>query len=135
MNLFNALGKVKISFTFMLVWTIATWILTPLFTRLFGMYGFPLVLLLVASSSLIVSSQAKRYVQFHFIESIYKGIASALLMGIAVVCVLRIDTRTFFTLPLAVAAGVATYVFALSYIFKINILKEIKSLSVTKQNP
>ena len=66
MNLFNALGKVKISFILMFVWTVSTWILTPLFTIWFGYFGFPFVLLIIASSSLAVSFIAKRFISFHF---------------------------------------------------------------------
>ena len=54
MNLFNALGKVKISFSFMLSWTVATWLLTPLFIRLFGLYGFPLNQLILSLTFVIV---------------------------------------------------------------------------------
>src|SRR3989338_2396402 len=38
-NMFNALGKVKISLYFMVFWTVVTWLLTPIFTKSYGIYG------------------------------------------------------------------------------------------------
>lgn len=39
-NIFNALGKVKKSFSFMLFWTAVMWFFTPLLTKILGPFGF-----------------------------------------------------------------------------------------------
>lgn len=130
MNLFNALGKVKISFSIMLVWTIATWILTPVFTSLFGYFGFPIVLLLIALSSLLVSTQAKHFVDFHFFSSIYKGILSSMLMGAVIFILLKMVPDLYGGIIVAAVSGIATYYFSLLFLFKTNILKELRSIFI-----
>lgn len=130
MNLFNALGKVKISFSIMLAWTVATWILTPLFTTWFGYVGFPLVLLIISSSSLLVSTQARRFVAFHFFHSIHQGIIASLLMGIVMSLLLKIVPNFYLGIIVSATCGIATYYYSLLFLFKTNILKELRSLFV-----
>src|SRR5690606_19447601 len=47
-NFLTAIGKIKVTLYFMVLWTAATWILTPLFIMLFGYNG-------VAAASFVVS--------------------------------------------------------------------------------
>jgi O-antigen/teichoic acid export membrane protein len=130
MNLFNALGKVKITFSLMFVWTLSTWILTPFFTRLFGYYGFPYVLLLIASSSAVVSFIAKRFVEFHFFKSIYKSLTAALFMGVVLFFVSRTVPHIYGDLIVSVLLGALTYYGTLLLFFKINLVKELRSLFI-----
>lgn len=128
MNLFNALGKVKITFILMFVWTVVTWILTPLFARFFGYYGFPYVLLIIASSSVIVSFIAKRFVVFHFFKSIYKSLVATILTGIVLLFVAQTIPNIYEDLVISVLLGALTYYGTLLLLFKINIIKELQTL-------
>lgn len=128
MNLFNALGKVKVSFTAMLFWTVSTWILTPLFTYLFGYIGFPIVLLIIASSSLLIAAIAKKYVEFQFASSVYKGLVSAFLMGTVILLAFRFVPALYPSIILAGLGAGATYFLVLYLGFKTNILKEVQLL-------
>ena len=131
MNLFNALGKVKISFTLMFVWTVTTWILTPLFTLWFGYFGFSYVLLIIASSSLAVSFIAKRYISFHFFKSIYQSLLSTVCMGIVLYIVMPLTYYLgYLGLALSALSGALTYYLVLLLLFKINLIKELQSLFV-----
>jgi len=130
MNLFNALGRVKITFSLMFFWTVVTWILTPLFTQLFGYYGFPYVLLLIASSSVIVSFIAKRFIIFHFFKSIYKSLVATVFMGIVLLIIAQTIPNIYEDLVISVIFGVFTYYITLLLLFKINLVKELQSLFV-----
>jgi len=130
MNLFNALGKVKITFTLMFIWTVATWILTPLFTRWFGYSGFPYVLLIIASSSLAVSFIAKRFISFHFFKSIYKSLFATFCMGIVLLLTMQIILNVYMSITFSLTLGALTYYAMLLYLFNINLVKELKSLFV-----
>ncbi len=130
MNLFNALGKVRISFSFMLIWTVATWILTPLFTRLFGYYGFPLVLLSIAVSSLFVSHRAKKLAPFHFGRSVYKALIGAPLMGLVMLLLLRLVPSVYAGMAVAGIMGALSYVVILKTVFKVDMVKELRALFV-----
>lgn len=128
MNLFNALGKVKVSFTAMLLWTVGTWILTPLFTIFFGYIGFPIVLLIIASSSLLVAAVAKKYVNFQFTVSIYKGLSSAAAMGAVTLIAFRFVPGLYPSIIVAAIAAAATYFLVLYSVFKVNIIEEVQVL-------
>lgn len=127
-NVFNALGKVKISFSFMIFWTIATWLLTPILTKLLGYYGFPVTQLLLSLTFIFVLVKAKRLINFNFINSVYKAIASTFIMGILVFIFVEITARSFFNFGLAILIGLISYFYILLFLFKIKLIDEVKSL-------
>lgn len=128
MNLFNALGKVKTSFMFMLFWTITTWICTPLFTAKFGMLGFPITQLILATSSLLVAGQAKKLVEFRFWHSIYKPLIATIVMVACIYAGLSIMPVTYLSMLLAVVGGAGVYFGVLFFVFNVNPVNEVKSL-------
>lgn len=127
MNLLNGLGKVKISFYFMVGWTALTWILTPLLTRIYGVYGFPLTLVILSSSFLLVQQQAKKYVHFIFIKNIIPFLISGIIMGF-VVFILSQFATSIPTLIILILSGIIVYMLSLFLIFKINLIEEVKLL-------
>lgn len=128
MNLFNALGKVRVSFTAMFLWTLSTWLLTPIFTHFFGYIGFPIVLLIIATSSLFVAAVAKKFVSFQFVASIYKGLISAVAMGGVILFAFRFVPGLYSSIVIAAISAAVTYFFFLYLVFKTNILKEVRML-------
>lgn len=127
-NLFNALGKVKISLFFMAVWTIATWVLTPLLTSLLGIYGFPLVQLLLSSSSVFVALTARKKIKFEFFSSMYKPLLSAIFMGSLVFVLVNLLTTTLASLIVTIILGILMYALSMRLFFKINLINEFRSL-------
>ncbi len=127
-NLFNAIGKVKISFFFMAFWTISTWVFTPIFSSLFGYYGFPLTQIVLACAFIIVVYKAKKIVNFSFIRPIYKSILSALLMAIILLFIKTYLPQTVISVGILVCLGIVVYIFSLRFLFKIDIINEFKNL-------
>jgi len=128
MNLLNGIGKVKISFYFMVGWTVATWILTPILTKFFGVFGFPVTLVILSSSFLLVQQQTKKFIPFSFIKNVIPFLFSGLLMAIVVfVCTKFFATNLFFLL-IPIPGGIMTYYLSLYLIFKINLIEEVKLL-------
>lgn len=128
MNLFNALGKVKISFMFMFIWTGMVWVLTILLTQSLHYYGFPFAQLILSATFLFVIWQAKKMVRFGFIQSIYQPLIAAAGMGFVLIML-----RLLFPLSLALfisilLIGGAVYFILLLILFKINLVSEIRSL-------
>lgn len=126
MNLFNALGKVKISFSFMLFWTATTWILTPLFTQLFGLYGFPLNQLILSLTFAVVLYMAKKEVYFRFLQSVYRPLAAASLMGIIAYIIINSPIQSKLLIPITIFISAIIYFVTLRFIFKIDLIAEIK---------
>lgn len=127
-NLFNSLGKVKISFFLMLFWTTATWILTPVLTKMYGLYGFPITQVILAMSFILVVSLAKKFVQFNFLSSVIKPIVASLIMGILLSAVLVFFDRNILSLVLTGIVGATSYYLIFLLLFKINLVRALYSL-------
>ncbi|MGB9883376.1 MAG: oligosaccharide flippase family protein [Microgenomates group bacterium] len=122
-NFFNSIGKVKISFYFMVFWTALTWILTPILTKMFNLYGFPLTLLILSLTFILVLNIAKTIVKFSFLKPTMPAIFSSLIMFLAVFTFLKITITPLYSLFLAIFLGIISYTLSLTLIFKINLLK------------
>ncbi len=125
MNLFNALGKVKITFSFMLFWTIVTWLLTPLFTRMFGLYGFPVNQLILSLTFVAVIYMAKKFTDFRFIDSVYKPLIAAIIMSIVTLTLVYSLPVSIVSGIITVAASALTYFIILKLLFKIDLIVEV----------
>lgn len=129
-NLFNALGKVKIPFSFMTFWTIATWILTPIFTRIFGLYGFPLTQIILSSSFVVVIYIAKKYANFRFIESVFKPLVATLIMSVITIILINISVLSLPLIIITIVISAFSYFIILRLLFKINFVAEIRALFI-----
>ncbi|RJQ35816.1 hypothetical protein C4559_06300, partial [Candidatus Microgenomates bacterium] len=129
-NLFNALGKVKISFYFMIFWTVTTWILTPILSKIFGYYGFPIVQFILSFAFIAVVAKAKQIIPFSFIKPIYQGIVSAAIMGLVIFFLKISFPVNIFTFISIIIAGGLVYFASIRIIFKIDIINEFKKLFI-----
>lgn len=130
LNLTNALGKAKIPLFFMTVWTIVTWILTPILTYFFSYLGFALTIAFVSLSSVFVIYQTQTLVGFRFIHTIYKPIISACIMALVIILVKFFLPTHISILIVSIILGVVTYLFSLSFLFRINLIKELRQLCI-----
>ncbi len=128
MNLFNALGKVKISFMFMAIWTVATWMLTPLFTAVFGAYGFPMAHFILSLSSIFVIFQAKKLVSFGLMKKITPSLAAGAIIIAASFIFPLVRLNSLFSLFEFIGFSAIAYYLILLFFFKINLIKEVQAL-------
>lgn len=133
-SLFNSLGKVKISFVFMLVWTTLIWLLTPLFTREFGLYGFPLAHLSLSLSFIFVVLTVKKFIRINLFSLIYKPIISTVIMGIVLVLLTStLPETSFLSAGLLLSTGSMIYFLSMLLIFKTNLITDTINLFVRKE--
>lgn len=81
-NLLNAIGKIKITFRLMVMWTALTWILVPVLSLKFGVNGAATGYAIVGFSSLIAIYVASKFIKINFWESVGKPLVSTALMGL-----------------------------------------------------
>ncbi len=126
MNLFNALGKVKLSFSFMLFFTILMWTLTPFLINLSGIFGFPIAHLIVSLSFVFVAIVAQRFVQVDFVHSTVRFLFAGIIMGLGVYLFESVTQSYSQSLVLFVPLiGILLYFFTLR-ILKVNVIAESK---------
>ncbi len=127
-NFFSAIGKIRLSLTFMIGWTIMMWALVYPLTRFFGIYGFPLTILAIGMTSVIVAMKARTMVPYDFVQSTYKYFISGFIMFVATFTIRYYTTDIslgFLRIGLVVVTGVSSYYFALLLIFKENLIKDL----------
>ena len=129
-NFFSAIGKIRLSLTFMIGWTIMMWVLVYPLTRMFGIFGFPLTILAIGMTSIIVAMKARTMVPYNFVQSTYKYFISGAIMFVLTFAV-RFYTSNitlgFVRIGLVVATGMASYYLSLLLLFKENLIKDIHS--------
>lgn len=108
-NVLDATGRVKKTLQLMIIWTILTWILTPLFIYLFGYNG-------VAAASAIVTLTigysvhlVRKIVDFSFFKIIYKPLVATIGMVFVIYFYAQFFVNDLFTLLPLVIIGVLVY--------------------------
>ncbi len=129
MALYNALGKVKTTFTFMLLITVVTWIFTPILTTNFGQFGFPITHLIVSITLLSLLFKVRSMLQMKILPFIYKPILSSIGMGVVLFGIRSLFTEpNVFLIGIVAASGALTYYVLMLYVFKVNIINELVHL-------
>lgn len=130
-NIFNALGKVKLSFNLMIFWTLITWVFTVALTNFFGIYGFPITHLIVSSTFIIVLILAKKIVPFSFLRPIKNFLIAGGLMVIVILIIdkIKID-NLYLSFLLTGLSGCLTYLGSLIFIFKLKVKEGLKEIGL-----
>ncbi len=125
-NLLNAIGKIRITFYLMIMWTILTWVLIPFLAIKFGFNGAALGYALVGSSSLVAIFVTKRFVNFSLADSVLKPLGATLVMG-TVLFVLRAALPVnFYSLSVLILVGIVTYGVLMIAIIGISLIEDAK---------
>lgn len=107
-NALNAIGKIKTSLYLMIMWTILTWGLTPLFIWLFGFNGVAGASALISLTVVVVIIVARKYIPFSVSHLITPTIA-AIIMAIILQITVRILPSTVLSLILMIVLGGIVY--------------------------
>lgn len=114
-NTLTAVGKIKVVFKLMAMWTVLTWILFPVLAIRFGYNGVAAAAALVATSSVVAIRLTQRQVKFNFLASIKKPfVASVLMAGVVLVFRPNLGRNILGIIGLVVIGG-STY-FSLVYL-------------------
>lgn len=124
-NLFNSQGKIKISFFFMIFWTVSTWILTPFLTNFFGVFGFPITQAVLSLSFLPVVYIAKKIVKFQFVKSVIKPTIASCLMALILFNLFSFLDKSYLSLALLLGLGLTSYYLIFLLLFRINLITQL----------
>lgn len=108
-NLLNAIGKIKITFYLMIMWTVLTWALIPILGLKFGVVGASVGYALVGSSSIVAIIIAKKYVNFSISDSIIKPLIGTVAMGAVLLLVRKFLDVSITSMLILGLVGVLTY--------------------------
>ena len=108
-NLLNAIGKIKLTFKFMVMWTVLTWIFVPALAIRYGINGAALGYVIVSSSSLIVIYIARRYVKFSVAQAIQGPLISSIVMAFSLLFIRQYVPINLLGVGVMVAGGCMVY--------------------------
>jgi O-antigen/teichoic acid export membrane protein len=125
-NLLNAIGKIKITFYLMIMWTALTWVFVPLLAYKFGVTGASVGYSLVGLSSIIAIVIAKRYVNFSISESMLKPVFGAILMGLVIVILKTFLPVSLYSMLILTGVGILVYLISMVTMIGISLLDDAK---------
>lgn len=108
-NLLNAIGKIKITFKLMIMWTVLTWAFIPFLSIKFGVNGAALGYAMVGASSVVAIYIAHKFVRFSILEAVVKPMTASILMVMVMAAVKKFLPASLSSLILISGAGGITY--------------------------
>lgn len=108
-NLLNAIGKIKITFYLMIMWTVLSWSLIPILSIKFGVIGASVGYSLVGASSVVAIIIAKKYVNFSISDSMLKPLISTIVMGVTLLFVRKFLDVSLNSMLILGLVGVLVY--------------------------
>ena len=125
-NLLNAIGKIKITFKLMLMWTTLTWIFIPFLALNFGINGAAFGYALVGTSSLIAMIIAHKIVRFSFAESVIRPFLGTLGMSVVLLLIRAVLPSRIYSVWILIASGGLFYLTIMYFIVGPSILIDAK---------
>src|ERR1035437_921248 len=108
-NALNAIGKIKISLYLMVFWTIATWVLTPIFIVFFGYNGVAAASALIATSVVLVIYLTRKYVKFDVFKAAMYPFLAAAIMGVVIYLLGPLVIKSLISLVFMIGMGAMVY--------------------------
>ena len=124
-NALNAIGKIKVTLYLMVFWTVATWIMTPLFIYFYGFNGVAIASAIISFSVVGVVYLAKKYINFDIFKVTSGPFMATLFMSVIVYFLSPFIIKNIFTFLLMTVIGVILYFGAVFILAKKQILTDI----------
>lgn len=127
-NTLNATGNIKITLKLMIMWTVLTWVLTPLLVIYLDFMGVAVASFLISFTSVITIILVKRILPIKVLKNITIPTLASVVMALIVYAFSQMYVRSIFTLIPAVVLGGVVYSVFIYLTKKDLILGSIRSL-------
>ncbi len=108
-NMLNAIGKISLTFKFMVMWTALTWFLVPALSLWYGVNGAGLGFALVGVSSIFVILKVKEFISIDYIKIIGKPLLGSVILGVLVFLLRTFLPVNFSSIILIITGGLVSY--------------------------
>jgi len=101
-NALNATGRIKTTLIIMVIWTILTWILIPIFVFFYGYNGVAISAFIISFTGIIPIIIMKRIIKFKIFSVLYKPLISTFFIACMMFFILKLSTNfktIFISLP------------------------------------
>jgi O-antigen/teichoic acid export membrane protein len=128
-NTLNAIGMIKTTLKLMVMWTVLTWILTPILVINFGFIGVGLTSLIISFSSIVTVIIVKKILTLRILDAIAIPTLASLIMSIVVFIYSQAVVKNEITLVSAILFGIIFYILLIYLLARERIIKDIRSLN------
>lgn len=126
-NFLNSVGKIKTTFKLMIMWTLLTWALVPVFSRFWGVNGAAWAYLVISLSSIVVFFIVKKFINWNIFHSVISPLISSLVMGLVILVVRSaIPSDRYSSLATVIFSGVTAYFFCLYLLVGKSLIWDVK---------
>ena len=125
-NTLNAIGQINKSLKLMVIWTILTWVISPITIYFFGLNGVALAALLISFTSILSIKYVKEFVAINVWEQIWRQLLAGMVMagvGLAMQPFLSSSLKFFL---------IGGFVLGLSYLLALFLIGYKKIVNETK---
>ncbi len=124
----NAMGKVGTTLKLMVVWTIITWISTPLLALTIGFHGVALASVITAASSLVTWFYLRKDVHIELFEQIWRQLVATGMMVMGVLFLWKFVSASIFSIAFLSGVGAMIYIAVMLLVGYKKVLLEISSM-------
>lgn len=86
-TVFNSIGKIKTTFKFMILWTVLTWLITPLMAIKIGFLGVALATFLVNATVILAALVLKKIMPVNFSAQILGPLLASIIMFLIIILI------------------------------------------------
>jgi len=112
-NALNAVGKIKVTFKLMIMWTTLTWATMPFLAVKFGYLGISYAAGIIATSSVVTLLLARRHIVFNIFSSLKSSILSSLALGVILFFVSSHVSNVYRLIASIILGGLVYFAFIL----------------------
>lgn len=125
-NTLNAIGKIKITFMLMVMWTVLSWIFIPYMAIKFGVTGAAAGYSIVGLSSIVAIFVAKKYVDFSLLDSVLKPLIATFVMMLTLLFLRRYLSYELTSIWILMGTGGVVYVSVIFALFGYSFVEDVK---------
>ncbi|KKQ91864.1 MAG: Polysaccharide biosynthesis protein [Microgenomates group bacterium GW2011_GWC1_39_7b] len=125
-NLLNAIGKIKITFYLMVMWTALTWALVPVLAIKFDVVGAAIGYSLVGASSVVAIFITKKYINFSITDSMIKPAVGAVVMGAVLLMLRGFLPTSLVSMEILIVTGMAIYATSMISMMGLSLIEDAK---------
>ncbi|GIK83907.1 MAG: lipopolysaccharide biosynthesis protein [Patescibacteria group bacterium] len=127
-NTLNAIGQINKTLKLMMMWTILTWIVTPICVYMFGYNGVAIASFFISFTSIFSVIMVKKVVPLSFIDQVWRQTLASVAMAVVGGLGIQIWSQSFKHFLFGMLLTALTYFVTLLLFGKNKVLMELRSL-------
>ncbi|MFZ5376076.1 MAG: oligosaccharide flippase family protein [Patescibacteria group bacterium] len=127
-NTLNAIGKINQSLKLMIMWTVLTWVLTPILVKVMGFDGVAFASLIISFTSVFSIIMVKREVTISVWENIWRQLVATAIMVVVGIAGQTVWSRDFYSFLTGFVVVGSTYILAVLLLGYKKLFAEFKSM-------